>query len=169
MTRCPSCSRCARRRRSWVVLPLPSVPSNVTKKPGWRPSLTGSVIHKMKQCFEVFPSFAARFLVVLAEKVRRMVRNHDGNAIPLMPLAPELGDSFFWAEKRLHGGGTKRADGFRLDRHEVAEEELPAGLHLVGQRCAILGRPAFHNIADVNVAAGDRNAFFCGGIVDHLG
>src|SRR5436305_14400405 len=98
-----------------------------------------------------------------------MIRNHYRYVIPLMPLTPELGDPFLWIEQRLHGRGTKGADGSGLYRHELAEQELSARLHLIRKGRTVFRGAAFHDVADIDLRARERNALFRRGIVNHLG
>src|SRR4051794_10398950 len=168
VTRWPSCSSLACSNRSWVDFPLPSVPSNVMNSPVGFGSLEDSVIDEMEQSFQIFPGFTARCLIVLAKEIRRMIRNHHGNAVPCLPVAAKFRDAFFGIEKRFHRCRPERANRFRLDGHELTEQELPAGLHLVRKGRAVLRRSALHDVADVDIRACNRNTFFGGGIVDHL-
>ena len=50
----------------------------------------------------------------------------------------------------------------------LAEQELAADFHLVGQRRTVVGRAAFHYVADVDIAARERDAFSLCGAIDHL-
>src|SRR5687768_15757697 len=97
-----------------------------------------------------------------------MVSHNHGNIAPLVPLAPQFHDAVFSSEQGFSGRRTKGADRLRTDGLQLAEEKLAADFHLVGQRCTVVGRTAFHYIADVNVAARKRDAFFLRGAVDHL-
>ncbi len=85
-----------------------------------------------------------------------------------MPFSAQTGHAFFGAEQRLGRGASQRADGFRLDRLQLAEKKLAADLHLVGFRRAVFRRAALHHVADVNIGAFQRDAFFSGCPFNHL-
>ncbi len=97
-----------------------------------------------------------------------MVGDHDGNVAPLLPLAARFGDAFPGIEQGFHGGCAEDANGFGLDGHELAVEELAADFHFVGLRGTIFGRAAFDDVADVDVIAFELDAFFGGGVLNHL-
>ncbi len=61
----------------------------------WPAVCRGSVIHEMQQRLQIFPSLAPRLLVVLPQQVRRMIRDHHGNIVPLVPFSTRFRDSFF--------------------------------------------------------------------------
>ncbi len=75
-------------------------------------------------------------------------------------MPARFGDAFFGVEKSLHRGCAQHANGFGLNRHQLAEQKLSADFHFIGLRRAVFRRPAFHHIADVDVGALELNAFF---------
>src|SRR6202162_6648601 len=98
-----------------------------------------------------------------------MIRNHNRDIAPLLPLPTETRDPFFGAQQRLGRRRTQGADGFGTDRHKLAEQELATNLHLIRLGSSILRRAALYVVADVNVAALERDAFLAGGPFNHLG
>jgi hypothetical protein len=85
-----------------------------------------------------------------------------------MPLTAQLRDAFLGIQQRVHCCGTERTDCFRFDGHQLAEEKLPADLHLIGLRCAVVRWPALHDVADIHVRAADGNSLLGRGVFDHL-
>ena len=90
-TECPSCRSRAASNFSCVDLPLPSPPSKLMKRP---PPL---VISEMQNFLQVFPCFPFCLLIVLPQQVRRMIRNHQRDFVPLLPLAAHLRNPEFAA------------------------------------------------------------------------
>ena len=64
--------------RRWSV--LPRVPGR-------------SIVHEVQHFLEVFPRFAFGVLIVRAQQVGRVVRDHHLNAATLQPLSAHLGDA----------------------------------------------------------------------------
>src|ERR1039457_3074271 len=75
-----------------------------------------SVVDVVLDCLEVFPGFALGFLIVLAQQVRRVIRDHHGDLLPLEPLAAHLGDAFLVAREGAGGDAAERADHLGADR-----------------------------------------------------
>src|ERR1019366_4429604 len=131
--------------------------------------LTPSVVHVVQHLLEVFPRLALGLLIVLAQQVRRVVRHHHGNILPLEPLAAHLGDAFLVAGEGARGDAAEGADHLGADRQELPVQELAADLHFIRFRVTILRRTALHYIADVNVFAEELDAFLLRRAFDHLG
>src|ERR1035438_6608409 len=130
---------------------------------------SASIVNEVQDLLQIFPSLALGVLVVLAQKVRGVVRGHHRDLLPLEPLAPHLGDAFLVAGEGARGDAAERANGLGADRQELAVEELAADLHFIRFRVAILRRTAFHHGGGVNVLAEDLDAFLLRRIFDHLG
>src|SRR4051794_7886253 len=56
------------------------------------------VVDEMQSFFQVFPRFAFRVLIVLAHQVRGMIRDHEGNIPPFVPVPAQPGDALLSAE-----------------------------------------------------------------------
>src|SRR5579862_3651377 len=97
-----------------------------------------------------------------------MIRNHYGNVAPLLPFSPEPRHSVLGAQDGFGGRRAEGAYGLGPDRQQLAEEELPANFHLIGLRRAIFRGAALDYVADINVAALDRDALFMGRPLNHL-
>src|SRR5580658_4932437 len=140
----PAARNRSTRSRAWVVFPLPSLPSKVMNRPLVICSVCvgqatrspaphkASVIHIMEHSLEIQPGIALGLGADLAEQIGGVVGDHHRNAVPAMPLAAKPGDSLLHAEQSLHCRSTQNADGLRLNRVELARQELAAGFHLVG-------------------------------------
>src|SRR5579884_3976190 len=150
-------------RRNCVDLPLPSKPSNVMNRPRRR-----LVIDIVQDLLQVFPRLPFCGLIILPQQVGRMIRHHDRNVAPLLPVAAQPHDSLLGSEQSLCGRPAQRANGFGPDRQELAEQKLAADLHLIGLRRAVAGRTALDDIADINVFAAQRNPFLLRRVLDHL-
>ena len=130
--------------------------------------MASSVIDEMQQRLQIFPSLAFGFLVVLPQQIGGMIGDHHRNIAPFVPFAARFRDAFFVIQQSLHGSCAQNANGSWLEWSSTGGKKLAANFHLVGQRRAIFRRPALHHVADVNVGAPDRDAFFGGGVLDHL-
>src|ERR1017187_4275308 len=97
-----------------------------------------------------------------------MVSDHHRNIVPLIPVAAHAGDAFLAVSQVFRRGRAERADGLGANGQQLAREELAADLHLVRLRRAVFRRAAFHHVADVDILAQQRNAFFFRGAFDHL-
>ena len=97
-----------------------------------------------------------------------MIRHHDRDVPPPIPVAAHPRDAFLAAEQRLGRSRAERADRLGTNRGELAGQEFAAGLHLGGLWCAILRRPALHDVADIDVLALQRNPLAARRILDHL-
>src|ERR1035438_5965329 len=75
-----------------------------------------SVVDVVQDFLEVFPGFALGFLIVLAQQVRRVIRDHHGDLLPLEPLAAHLGDAFLVAREGAGGDAAESADHLGADR-----------------------------------------------------
>src|SRR3954468_7609329 len=154
--------------RICVVLPLPSVPSNVMNRPRVCSGARWSVIDRMQQRLEIFPSLTPCNLIVLAKQIGRVISHHEWDIVPLLPLAPHSGDALLGVEQGFHCSGAEGTDGLRLNGHELAIKELPTRLHLIRERGSVFRRPAFNDVTDVNIRTRNRDAFLGGSVVDHL-
>src|SRR5215471_6765536 len=97
-----------------------------------------------------------------------MIGHHNWYIFPFKPVTTHPGDTFLASEESLGSGRAERANGFGTDYRELPKQKLAADLHLIGLWSAILGRPAFHDVADVHVLSFQRDTFSCGRIVNHL-
>src|SRR3984957_1844840 len=133
--------------RACVLSPLPSGPSKVMKRPG----LPGprSVVDIVQDLLQILPRFLLRVLIVGPQQVGRMVGHHHLNVAPVVPFSTQTGNAVFGVEHRLGSRRSKQADRFGFDGLKLPVQELPADLHFVRLRRAILGRPALHHVADV--------------------
>src|SRR5690242_2875501 len=76
------------RSLSCVDLPLPSLPSNVIRRPRL-------IIYKMENSLQVFPCFPLRLLIVLPKKIRGVIGDHHRNVVPFVPFPSTLCDPEF--------------------------------------------------------------------------
>src|SRR5690242_7300315 len=97
-----------------------------------------------------------------------MVRNHDRNVAPLEPLAAHFGNALLATGQSAGGGAAEGADRLRVNYRELPVKELAARLHFARFRGAVIGWPALHDVANVDVLAKDVDAFLLGGALDHL-
>jgi hypothetical protein len=109
---------------------------------------------------EIFPDFG--FCAGIAEKISGVIRGHKFVASEIEPLAAELGDATIGLEQSLCGARTEANDNFGRDGIELAEEEGRASGDLIFLGQAIFRRPAFYDVADVDVLAAESHGF------DHL-
>src|SRR5580704_648080 len=158
----PSPRRRSASSRACVIVPLPSGPSKVMK----RPRLL--VVDIVQDLLQVLPRFLLRVLIVGPQQIGGMVGDHQLNVAPFVPFPAHPRHAFRGAEQSLGGGGAQCANGLGFDRLQLPVKELSANFHLVGLRRAILWRPALHHVADVDVGALDRNAFLRGRTLNHL-
>src|ERR1017187_1515879 len=128
-----------------------------------------SVVHEVQGLLQVFPRFPFGALIVRPQQVRRVICDDDRDVLPIKPLATHLGDPFLVACKSSRRGAPQGADGLGPDGHQLTVEKLPANLHFVRFRCAVLRRPALYHVADVHILAQKLDAFLLGGVLDHLG
>src|SRR5438874_911696 len=98
-----------------------------------------------------------------------MIGDHDGNVLPLKPLAAHLRNALLMAGEGTRSDTAESADGLGADDRKLPVQELAANLHFIEFRVTILRRPALHHIADINVLAEDFDAFFLRRVFDHLG
>src|SRR5580698_2430196 len=146
--------------RAWVLLPLPSGPSKVMKRPR-------SVVNIVQDLLQILPCFFLRVLIVGPQQIGRMVGDHHLNVAPLIPFSAQPRDAFL-AEQSFGRGATQYANRFGTNREQLAIQELPADFHFVRLGRAIFGRPALHHIANVDIGAFDRDAFFRCRTFNHL-
>src|ERR1700733_8311616 len=97
-----------------------------------------------------------------------MVSDHQLNVVPVVPFSAQPRHAFGSPEQRFRRGATERTDRLWFDSLKLPVKELPADLHFVGLRRAILRGPALHHVADINVGALDREALFRPLAFDHL-
>jgi len=95
-------------------------------------------------------------------------RYHHRNVAPLQPLAAQFRDAFLLPGDGPRRRAAQRANRLRPDRHQLPVQKLSANFHLVRLRSAVARRPALHHIADVNIVAGQRDAFFLRRPFNHL-
>src|ERR1035438_10366995 len=98
-----------------------------------------------------------------------MVSDNQWNIAPLQPFSTQSRDAIFGSEDGFSRSGTHGTDRFGPNGFELAEEKLPADFHLIRLRRAVLRRPALDHIADVDIRAFERDAFFLGRPFNHLG
>ncbi len=88
-----------------------------------------------------------------------MICGQQLDAVVLMESPPEPGDGCRGLEQRLGGKFTEGADKVGLDRRKLALQEGQAGLDLIGFGVPVSRRPAFDDIADVNLVAVQFDGF----------
>ena len=125
--------------------------------PSFAPGLQAEHGHHFLQ---ILPHFALRGRI--AKQVGGMIGGDQFRAAEIDPLAAEARDALRGLQKRLRGAGPEATDHFRANRVELAKQIGRAGGDFVVLGQAIFRRPAFHDVADVDVLAAQTHR------LDHL-
>ena len=83
-----------------------------------------------------------------------MQRGHQGDAFVVVPGTPDSCDGHFAVQEEPGRRFSKAHDHFGLDCFDLSVEERTTGCDFLGQRVAIAGRSAFHDIAYVDFFSG---------------
>src|SRR6202522_2277841 len=121
-------------KRACVLLPLPSGPSKVMKRPR-------SVVDIVQDLFQILPRFLLCVLIIGPQQVRGMVGHHHLNVAPAMPFSAQARDAVLGVEHGLGRRGSQQTDGFGLDRLKLTGKELAADFHFVSLRRPSFRRP----------------------------
>src|SRR5687767_14262153 len=88
---------------------------------------------------------------------------HQLNARVLAPLTAEPSDGSAVSEQRVRSELSKRDDDFGLNRLQLSDEERFTRGDLIWLGISVVGRPAFDDVADVDVVSRETHG------LNHLG
>src|SRR3989339_448661 len=102
-----------------------------------------------KNLLRIFPY--KPFVLRVSQEIRRVKCRHQRNIFKLIEFSSQLAYRNFYANKRLRGYAAKRDYNLRRDYIRLFFYEWRTGANLVFFRVSVTGRPAFHDIADVDI------------------
>src|SRR6266511_1883384 len=136
---------------SWSSIIAPKTACSASLLQGVCRPAYGSVVEEAGGDTDVIPGWSLPGGV--AQQRGRMVGHDHGDAAEAVHLIPERAYRLFGAEQALRRRPAHRQNDCRLDQLDLAVEVRQARRDFVVLRQAVLGRPAFHDVADEHLLA----------------
>src|SRR5438094_10186379 len=107
-------------------------------------SLADRAVEFFQHGHHVFPNFAFLTRRLVAQQIRRVIRNHEWGVVIGMPFATQLAHHAARAEQTFHRRCAQRDHYARLNDFDLLNEIADAGLHFLWRRRTISGRALRH-------------------------